>query len=147
MTMIARSFLCLAALLCAFPAAAAPEAEVASLLKEFLVKVDDPAMHERFWADDLIYVSAAGEVKSKAGILASMHKGDTPAAKKPEEPQATFRAEEVKVRQLSAGVVVLNFRLVLTMGDKLTHFRNSGTFVRRKGKWQAVSWQATKEEK
>jgi hypothetical protein len=44
--------------------AAAPQDEIASLLNEFLAKVDDIAMHERFWADDLVYVSAKGEVRS-----------------------------------------------------------------------------------
>ena len=38
-------------------------------------------MHERFWADDLVYVSAKGEVRSKANILESMRAGDTPGVR------------------------------------------------------------------
>jgi hypothetical protein len=138
-----------AVLLWALSAAAGTESEIASLLNEFLAKVDDPAMHDRFWADDLVYVSAAGIVKTKAGILESMRAGDTPGTRerKPDEPKATFSAEEVKVRPLAKGVAVLSFRLVQHAGDKTNHFRNSGTFVRRDGRWQAVSWQATREEK
>jgi hypothetical protein len=138
-----RTFAICAVVLWALSAAAGTESDVASLLNEFLGKVEDPAMHERFWADDLIYVSAAGEVKTKAGILESMREGPG----KPDEPKATFSAEEVKVRPLAADVAVLNFRLVQHLGDKTNHFRNSGTFVRRKGRWQAVNWQATREEK
>jgi hypothetical protein len=59
-----RIFAICAVLLCALPAAASTESDVASLLNELLGKVDDPAMHERFWADDLVYVSAAGLVKT-----------------------------------------------------------------------------------
>ena len=128
--------------------AADVRAEIASLLNEFLARVDDPAMHERFWAEDLVYVSAAGVVRSKAEILKSMRAGDTPGVrdKKPDEPKTTFSAEEVKVRPLGAAVALLNFRLVQHAGDKTNHFRNSGTFAKRNGQWQAVSWQATREE-
>jgi hypothetical protein len=27
--------------------------------------------------------------------------------------------------------------------DQLTHYLNTGTFLKRDGKWQAVGWQAT----
>ena len=128
--------------------AADVRAEIASLLNEFLARVDDPAMHERFWAEDLVYVSAAGVVRSKAEILKSMRAGDTPGVreKKPDEPKTTFSAEEVKVRPLGAEVALLNFRLVQHAGEKTNYFRNSGTFAKRNGQWQVVSWQATREE-
>ena len=136
------------ALLLALPALAGPQEEISSLLNAFLAKVDDPAVHERFWADDLIYVSAAGVVRSKAEILKSMRVGDTPGVRdtKPGEPKTTFSAEEVKVRPLAADVAVLNFRLVHHAGDRTNYFRNSGTFVKRDGRWQVVSWQATRED-
>jgi len=135
------------AMLLAVPLLAAPQGEIAALLEEFLAKVDDPAMHDRFWADDLVYVSAKGEVRTKAAILKEMRAGNTAGTRdqKPDEPKTTFSAEEVKVRPLAAGVAVLNFRLVQHAGDKTNHFRNSGTFVKRGGRWQVVSWQATRE--
>ena len=73
--------------------------------------------------------------------------GDAPGSRgrKPDEPKATYSAEEVKVRPLAAGVAVLNFRLVQHLGDKTNHFRNSGTLVKHDGRWQVVSWQATRE--
>ena len=131
-----------------FPAFASPQEEIAALLNEFLASVDDSAMHERFGAEDLVYISAAGVVRSKADIMKSMRAGDTPGArdKKPDEPKTTFSAEEVKVRPLDPEVVVLNFRLVQHAGERTNHFRNSGTFAKRNGKWQVVSWQATREE-
>lgn len=136
----------LVALFLALPALAGPQEEIASLLNEFLAKVDSPAMHERFWADDLVYVSAAGVMRGKAETMKSMRAGDTPGVrdKKPGEAKTTFSAEEVKVRPLAADVAVLNFRLVQHAGNKTNYFRNSGTFVKRDGRWQAVSWQATR---
>src|SRR5437762_4805511 len=121
--------------------------EIATLLNEFLAHVDDTAMHERFWADDLVYVSAAGMVRTKAAILESMRAGDTAGTRghQPGEAKSTFSAEDVKVRPLAADVAVLNFRLVQHEADNVNHFRNSGTFVRRSGRWQVVSWQATRE--
>jgi|SRR5436190_9994329 len=122
-------------------------AEITALLNEFLAHVDDPAMHERFWADDLIYVSATGVVRTKAVILGAMRGGDTPGTRghQPGEPKSTYSAEEVKIRPLAADVAVLNFRLVQHERAEVNHFRNSGTFVRRSGRWWVVSWQATRE--
>ena len=46
------------------------EAELEQLLDEFLqgASVNDAEMHDRFWAEDLIYTSSAGERTTKAGI-------------------------------------------------------------------------------
>jgi hypothetical protein len=122
------------------------QVEISALLNDFLSNVDDPATHERFWADDLIYTSAGGVVRTKAEILKNMRAGDTPGTRnRPAgESKAAFSAEDVQVRQFG-DVAVLNFRLVQHDGDKTNYFRNSGTFVNRDGKWQAVSWQATRE--
>lgn len=125
------------------------KAEVAALLSEFLSKVDSAAMHERFWADDLIYVGNTGVVRTKADILKGM-KPDAPAAPPPAGAAAPdaraggYAAEDVTIRQFGE-VVVLNFRLVQRTGSGPdTVFRNSGMFVLRGGRWQAVSWQATR---
>ena len=50
----------------------APDAaELTTLLKDFLAGAsrNDIAMHDRFWADDLIYTSALGRRKGKADIM------------------------------------------------------------------------------
>jgi hypothetical protein len=45
-------------------------------------------------------------------------------------------------------MAVVNFRLILhnvENGKPITvYYRNTGTFLKRNGKWQAVAWQATK---
>ncbi len=69
----------------ALPAAAgdiAPAAaELTELLNRFLdgASRNDIAAHERFWANDLVYTSSAGERTDKAAILASLRAPpDTP---------------------------------------------------------------------
>ncbi len=120
--------------------------EVGALLGEFLSKVNDPAMHDRFWADDLVYVGAGGAVRSKAEIMKSVTeeaaKAKADTAKK--DDSASYKAEDVKIRQYG-DVCVLNFRLAASSGNTTSYYRNSGTFVQKDGKWQAISWQATKE--
>lgn len=114
---------------------------ISALLLEFLTRVDEPAMHARFWADDLVYTSGKAEVKSKAAILASF----SAAEKDPAAPRARYEAEDVNVRAYG-DTAALTFRLVAHLPDGTTaHYRNSGTFLRRGGIWQVVTWQATPE--
>ena len=117
--------------------------EVEALLREFLSKVSDPAMHDRFWADDLIYVGASGKVRTKAEIMKNVTE-EAAKVDPTKKDDGTYSAEDVKVRQFG-NLCVLNFRLVATSEGKSSYYRNSGTFVERDGKWQVVSWQATKE--
>lgn len=121
------------------------EREIPALLNEFLAHVSDPAMHNRFWADDVIYTGSGGKVRGKPEIMKSVTEE---AEKKTDKPAASpyssqYSAEDVKVRQFG-DIAVLNFQLVAHDGDKVQTFRNSGTFVKRDGKWQVVNWQATK---
>jgi len=125
--------------------------EVTALLNEFLSKVDSSAMHERFWADDLIYVGNGGAVRTKAEIVKSVKDGEAKAAeaakdaaKKPDDPKVTFGAEDMTIRQFGE-TAVLNFKLVQhTEGKPDQAYRNAGVLVLRNGKWQVISWQATK---
>src|SRR5258706_13675754 len=109
------------------------QVEVAALIKEFLKNVNDPAMHDRFWADDLVYTSAKGEVKTKGDIMKSMME----AKKQDKQPEggASYDAEDIRIRQYGETAVAA-FRLVQHEGDKTNYFRNTGTFVNRDGKWQ-----------
>lgn len=124
----------------------APDAtkrEITALLSEFLSRVDDPAMHARFWADDLIYTSGKGEVKTKAEIVAGVAaaaKSSTAAT-----PRTSYGAEEVRVRPYGE-FAALNFRLLVKNPDGTQWYsRNSGAFLWRNGQWQVVTWQATRE--
>lgn len=125
---------------------AADSAELTRLLNEFLAGAgrNDAAVHERFWAEDLIYTRGSGARTNKAEIMKGVR--SAPAAK-PEDPKTVYTAEDVRIQQYGNAAVVA-FRLVGTTESggniSVTKHLNTGTFVKRKGKWQAVAWQATK---
>ena len=119
------------------------QAEISSLLHEFLSRVNDPAMHDRFWASDLVYVGATGVVRTKPEIMKSVREAAAKGANYTDKD--SYGAEDVQVRQYG-NVAVLDFKLVAHSGNTTDYYRNSGTFVKRNGKWQAVNWQATKIE-
>ncbi len=130
----------------AYGAEPAPAAqELTELLRAFLdgASRNEIAAHERFWADDLVYTSSAGERTNKSEILASLR--ETPET--PEEP-LNYSAEDIRIRQYD-DLAVVAFRLVGTpagAADKSPlHYLNTGTFLRRDGEWRAVAWQATRE--
>lgn len=114
---------------------------IAALLDEFLARVDDPAMHERFWADDLVYTSGQGVVRTKAEIVRSV----AAAVHDPAAARTSYGAEDVRLRPYGE-FAALTFRLVIRNPDGTTWYsRNSGAFLRRDGLWQVVTWQATRE--
>ncbi len=120
--------------------------EVEALLREFLANVNDPKMHDRFWSDELIYVGASGKVRTKAEIMKNVsEEAAKPKTDADKKDDGRYDAEDVKVRQYG-DVCVLNFRLVAVdaKGDK-TYFRNAGVLTQHDGKWQVISWQATRE--
>jgi len=131
----------------ALPAQTAPDApELTKLLHEFLAGAgkNDVAMHDRFWADELIYTSALGRRKGKADIMSELRA--EPAAPKPEEGTTVYTAEDIRIQQYGDTAIVA-FRLVATTdksGTKtVANYLNTGTSLKRNGKWQAVAWQAT----
>jgi hypothetical protein len=113
--------------------------QVEQLVRQFLAEVpkNDPKVFQEFFADDVIYTRAAGVTVTKADILRNI---DVRAAN---EPGATYEAEDVTVHPYG-NMAVINFRLVQHNGAETNYFRNTGTFLKRSGKWQAVAWQATK---
>lgn len=133
---------------CSVPAqnAAPATAELTKLLQDFLAGAgkNDIAMHDRFWADELVYTSALGRRKGKADIMRELRA--EPATPKPEEGTTVYTAEEIRIQQYGDTAIVA-FRLVATTdkaGTKeVKNFLNTGTFLKRNGKWQAVAWQAT----
>jgi ketosteroid isomerase-like protein len=132
----------------ALPAQTAPDApELTKLLNDFLAGAskNDVAMHDRFWADELVYTSALGRRKSKADIMRELRE-ETKATPKPEDGTAVYTAEDIRVQQYGDTAVVA-FRLVATTdkaGTKtVANYFNTGTFLKRNGKWQVIAWQAT----
>jgi hypothetical protein len=125
------------------PAPAQTQAEVTALLREFLAHVDESVMHDRFWAADLVYTGSGGGVKTKAEILKSFADSKADPAK-PKPITNTYDADDIVVRPYG-DMAALTFRLIAhTPGGKTEYYRNSGTFLRRDGRWQVVTWQATK---
>ncbi len=116
---------------------------ITALLGEFLTRVDDPAMHARFWADDLVYTSGKAEVKTKAEIVAGVAAAAQASAAA--TARTSYGAEDVRVRPYGV-FAALNFRLLVKNPDGTQWYaRNSGTFIWRDGRWQVVTWQATRE--
>ena len=119
------------------------QATITGMLQEFLAKNTERAQHDRFWADDLVYTGSGAVVRTKAEIMKNFDE-DKSAPAKPKEPQATYSAEDILVRPYGT-TAALTFRLVAHNPDgSVQYYRNSGTFLLREGKWQVVTWQATK---
>ncbi|HEX5703691.1 MAG TPA: nuclear transport factor 2 family protein [Pyrinomonadaceae bacterium] len=125
----------------------APDAaELTKLLNDFLAGAsrNDVAMHDRFWAEDVIYTGSAGRRRGKADIMKDVRSAPAP---KPGDAKTTYTAEDVRIQQYGNTAIVA-FRLVGTTEKdgktEVANFLNSGTFLKRNGKWQVVNWQATK---
>src|ERR1044071_2621455 len=128
---------------CGVFAQTAPDAaELTKLLNEFLAGASrtDAAVHERFWADDLIYTRSAGRRVNKAEV---MHDVRSTPAPKPTDPKTIYTAEDIRIQQYGDTAVVA-FRLVATTEKNVANLLNSGTFVKSNGKWQGVKWQSTR---
>lgn len=148
--MFAR-FLCVGVVLLAAVTSLAaqtdPDApELTSMLKEFLIGAgrNDIAVHDRFWAEDLIYTRGAGVRIGKEELMKGVR---TAPAIKPGDPVTVYSAEDIRIQQYGNAAVVA-FRLVgnttTSAGVRTTSYHlNTGTFIKRKGKWQVVAWQAT----
>lgn len=148
MPRLVRSFfLCVMIFATAAGAAPRAERELLALLSEFLAGAgrSDAAVHERFWAPDLIYTGSAGRRMGKSEILQQVRSAPAPKAG---DPATTYSAQDVRIRQYGDTAVVA-FQLVASTPrgseTEVATFLNSGTFIRRAGKWQAVNWQATKQ--
>jgi len=125
----------------------APDApELTRLLNEFLAGAsrNDAAVHDRFWAEDVIYTGSAGKRRGKADI---MHDVRSAPAPKPGDSTIVFTAEDIRIQQYGDTAIVA-FRLVATTTTdgtvEIMKYLNSGTFLKRKGTWQVVNWQSTR---
>ncbi len=125
---------------------ASDTAELTKLLNDFLAGAsrNDAAMHDRFWADDVIYTGSNGRRRVKSEIMRDVRSAPAP---KLGDPVTVFTGEDVRIQQYGDTAIVA-FRLVATTTHdaetEVANYLNSGTFVKRAGKWQVVNWQATK---
>jgi ketosteroid isomerase-like protein len=117
---------------------AAPDAaELTQLLKDFLAGAsrDDVAMHDRFWAEDVIYTGSGGKRRGKAEIMQDVRAAGKGTAA--DEPQTTYTAEDIRIQQYGDTAIVA-FRLVGTTekkegGSDVKNYLNTGTFLKRNG--------------
>ncbi|MUP44448.1 nuclear transport factor 2 family protein [Gramella sp. BOM4] len=118
------------------------EMELLELLEDFLEGAgkNDAKMHDRFWAEDLIYTSSSGERFGKKQLMEGVKNADEDF-----ENSMVWTAEDVQIR-VYGEMAVITFRLLGIPRDGLQQqqFLNSGTFVNKDGKWKAVNWQATR---
>ena len=111
-----KRILFVASMLCfAVPAAArcqeAPDAaRLEALLAEFLAGAsrNDAAVHDRFWADSLVYTRSTGVRIGKPELMRSVREAKPPA---PDAPATVYSAEDVRIQQFG-DVAVVAFRLV-----------------------------------
>jgi ketosteroid isomerase-like protein len=146
MKRLASSLLILLTLARETVAQSAPDApELTKLLQDFLTGAgrNDVAMHERFWADDLIYTSSTGRRIGKADILREVREEGPP---KQGDENVNYTAEDIRIQQYGDTAIVA-FRLVGTTEKKgtitIANYLNTGTFLKRDSKWQVIAWQAT----
>ncbi len=125
----------------------APDApELTRLLTEFLAGAgrNDAAVHDRFWADDLIYTRSAGARTNKVDLMKGVRSAPAP---KPDAPVTVYSAEDIKIQQYgNAAIVAFKLVGVTTRADgtkSTSEHLNTGTFIKRDKKWQVVAWQAT----
>ena len=121
-------------------------AKLTDLLNEFLSGAgrNDAAVHDRFWAEDLIYTRGVGVRINKEELMKGVRSAPAP---KSGDPVTVYTAEDVRIQQYGNAAVVA-FKLVggTTRSDgskSVSNHLNTGTFIKRKGIWRVVAWQAT----
>ncbi len=145
--------LALVALLLPLASTAAPQnagdtatkERLTAMLRQFLVDAarGNAAGFESFFADDVIYTRSAGVVTNKAEIMKNVA-NLRPTA----ESKTTYSAEDITVHDYGDTAIVA-FQLVARTDHadgkvETGNYRNTGTFLRRRGRWQVVAWQSTK---
>ena len=121
--------------------------ELELLLDDFLLGASENSaeVHGRFWAEDLIYTSSAGERFGKNNIMAGF--GSENEENSSGEPAPQYGYEDLQINVYDDAAVVA-FQLVGTLETadsvEVTRYYNTGTFMNRDNKWRAVAWQATR---
>src|SRR5436189_6248086 len=93
-------------------AQAAPDAaKLTALLNEFLAGAgrNDAAVHERFWADDVIYTRSTGVRTNKVELMKGVRSAPP---RKDSDPVTVYTAEDIQIHQYGKTAVVA-FKLVI----------------------------------
>ena len=124
------------------------EHELHMLVDAFLdgASTNDIEMHDRFWAEDLVYTSSSGERFGKDEIMNGLRAtagGDASNDSRNEAPPR-YRGENLNIR-VFGDLAVVTFRLVAEMPDEsVAEYFNTGVFRKNDGAWKAFTWQATR---
>ncbi len=117
------------------------EHELRQLLDEFLAgaSVNDAAVHDRFWDEDLVYTSSAGERFGKRAIMDGLSEPESEDASPPD-----YSAADITIRNYGE-TAVITFRLLAEQDGTLAgEYFNTGVFRCTEDSWRAVAWQATR---
>ncbi|MFU8832719.1 MAG: nuclear transport factor 2 family protein [Wenzhouxiangella sp.] len=117
------------------------EDQLRSLLDEFLAgaATNEGNVHERFWAEDLVYTSSSGQRSDKAEIM----QGVAETAERGREPRLSYSGQDFDIRVFDDTAVVTFTLLATRAGASEMEFYNTGVFRKRDDRWQAIVWQAT----
>jgi hypothetical protein len=117
-------------------------ADIATLLEQFLsgASIGDAAVHDRFWSEDLVYTSSAGQRFGKPELMAGLEPGKPGDGDSP-----VYSARDVRIRPFG-DIALLDFILIAESdADERQAFLNSGVLVREHNQWRVINWQATRK--
>src|SRR5690606_14257133 len=106
---------------------------------------NDREIHDRFWAEDLIYTSSAGTRFGKEEIMSGFDQASE--ALREAAPAIVYTAHDIRI-QVYGDAAVVAFRMkgetLTPRGTSTAWYLNSGMFVKRDDEWRVVNWQATR---
>jgi hypothetical protein len=91
--------------------------------------------YSELMADDLLHIHATGRIENKEQVLAGMKAS----------PRTTYRGGEIKVRVYGDSAVMTGSQFNKVGSQAPTESAVTQVWVRRTGKWQQVSFQATRK--
>lgn len=121
--------------------------ELTGMLNQFMKDAsnNNAAGFDHFFADEVIYTGSNGVVRNKTDIMRKMNAPTTVATNAAKE---NYSAENIVVHDFGNTAIVA-FQLVARTqhadgSTEIASYRDTGTFLRRNGRWQVIAWQATK---
>jgi hypothetical protein len=127
--------------ICSYSQNKSDKIELEEMLHTFMdgASKNDSLIHANFWAEDLIYTSSNGTRFGKKEIMAGFEDNtDT----RNENPTTVYTAEDIIIHQYD-DMAVVAFKMKADSDSSIQYYLNSGTFLKKNGKWQVVNWQAT----
>jgi hypothetical protein len=91
--------------------------------------------YSELMADDLVHIHATGRIENKTQVLEGMRAS----------PRATYRGGEITVRVYGDTAVMVGSQFNKVGTQQPTESAVTQVWVRRAGKWQQVSFQATRK--